>query len=94
MKLSRNVSQSRWLIEDERMGDGSVQEIIADVIFPDFKADFYKFHAAGREDIDVRMLGKGRPFMLELSNARTILSTEEIQKMEQCINNLKEGWSR
>ena len=25
-----------------------------------------KFHSAGREDIDVRMLGDGRPFALEL----------------------------
>eukprot|EP00392_Amoebophrya_sp_AT5.2_P016733 g17029.t1 len=28
-----------------------------------------KFHAAGREDIDVRMLGNGRPFVLEIADA-------------------------
>lgn len=72
------------MIEDERMGDGSVQvgclesseiivlhidhyfnsvegvlgllvqEIVGDLVCPYFKADSYKFHAAGREDIDVR----------------------------------------
>ena len=26
----------------------------------------YKFHTAGREDVDVRMLGTGRPFVLEI----------------------------
>lgn len=92
LKFSRNLSQSRWLIDDERMGDGSVQEIIADIVFPHFKADSYKFHAAGREDIDVRMLGNGRPFMLEFSNARILLTRREIQKLEESINNSKEGW--
>lgn len=92
LKLSRNISQSRWLIDDERMGDGSVQEIIADIVFPLFKADSYKFHAAGREDIDVRMLGSGRPFMLELSNARNLLSNEELADLQDRINNSKEGW--
>jgi tRNA pseudouridine synthase 10 len=30
-------------------------------------------HAAGREDVDVRMLGNGRPFMLEFLDARASL---------------------
>lgn len=30
----------------------------------------YKFHSAGREDIDVRMLGQGRPFLIELIDSR------------------------
>lgn len=29
-----------------------------------------KFHAGGREDIDVRMLKGGRPFVIELVNPR------------------------
>jgi len=29
-----------------------------------------KFHGAGREDIDVRMLGKGRPFVLEIKEPK------------------------
>jgi len=28
----------------------------------------YKFHACGREDVDVRMLGTGRPFVIEATN--------------------------
>ncbi|BBN04522.1 tRNA pseudouridine synthase 10 [Marchantia polymorpha subsp. ruderalis] len=92
LKFSRNVSQSRWLIEEERMGEGSVQEIIGDVVMPFYKADNYKFHAAGREDIDVRMLGTGRPFIIELLNARRIPSASEIEKAELDINGQKEGW--
>ncbi|KAG6551351.1 hypothetical protein Mapa_007137 [Marchantia paleacea] len=92
LKFSRNVSQSRWLIEEERMGEGSVQEIIGDVVMPFYKADNYKFHAAGREDIDVRMLGTGRPFIIELLNARRIPTASEIEKAEVDINGQKEGW--
>ncbi|MCO5576652.1 hypothetical protein L7F22_030467 [Adiantum nelumboides] len=94
LKYSRNVSQSPWLIDEDRKGAGSVQEIIADVVFPPFKGDSYKFHASGREDIDVRMLGRGRPFMVEIINARVLPAKAEIQKLEGAINNLKEGWSR
>ena len=32
----------------------------------------------GREDMDVRMLGMGRPFVLEVSNARAAMPSKEI----------------
>ncbi len=48
----------------------SVQELIARVVLPAFKARFGKFHGAGREDIDVKMLGSGRPFVYEVVGAR------------------------
>jgi tRNA pseudouridine synthase 10 len=34
-------------------------------------------HAAGREDIDVRMLGTGRPFVFEIINPKKSISCEE-----------------
>ncbi len=48
----------------------SVQELIARVAMPRFKARRNKFHGAGREDLDVRMLGNGRPFVFEMLKAR------------------------
>jgi tRNA U54 and U55 pseudouridine synthase Pus10 len=38
------------------------------------------------------MLGPGRPFIVEISNARVIPSSAEIRKLERDINSLKEGW--
>ncbi|CAD7967190.1 unnamed protein product [Amoebophrya sp. A25] len=38
----------------------------------------FKFHAAGREDVDVRMLGAGRPFILEITDARRRLGEAEL----------------
>ncbi|MDP3034274.1 MAG: tRNA pseudouridine(54/55) synthase Pus10, partial [Methanobacteriaceae archaeon] len=40
-----------------------------------------KFHGAGREDIDVRMLGTGRPFVLEIKEPhRRVLDLDILQK--------------
>jgi tRNA U54 and U55 pseudouridine synthase Pus10 len=38
------------------------------------------------------MLGPGRPFIVEISNAHVIPSSAEIAKLERDINSLKEGW--
>lgn len=43
----------------------------------------FKFHSAGREDIDVRMLGNGRPFIMEFENPRRAYSAkEELEKFQ------------
>ncbi|KAM6583259.1 hypothetical protein CsatB_010261 [Cannabis sativa] len=86
LKYSRNVSQTRWIIDDERMGDASVEELIGSKILPVCRGDNYKFHAAGREDIDVRMLGSGRPFLIEIQNARHVPSVEDVKSIEKLIN--------
>jgi tRNA pseudouridine synthase 10 len=44
----------------------SVQELVAWVAGKAFGTRKNKFHGAGREDVDVRMLGRGRPFVLEM----------------------------
>ncbi|CAN0847759.1 tRNA pseudouridine synthase Pus10 [Linum grandiflorum] len=89
LKFSRNVSQTRWIIDDERMGESSVEEIIGSSILPACQGDSYKFHAAGREDIDVRMLGSGRPFLVEIQNARKIPSEAIIKETETKINSME-----
>jgi tRNA pseudouridine synthase 10 len=49
-----------------------VQELIGRVLLPAFRARTGKFHGAGREDVDVRMLGRGRPFVYELVAPRQL----------------------
>ncbi|MCS7143322.1 MAG: tRNA pseudouridine(54/55) synthase Pus10 [Aigarchaeota archaeon] len=46
----------------------------------------YKFHAAGREDVDARVEGEGRPFIVELISPRyrrldTVLYAEEVRTL-------------
>ena len=66
MKYSRVVSQSPWTVEGEVMPETSVQDCIGNVLKEAYKAQDSILHAAGREDVDVRMLGTGRPFIIEL----------------------------
>ncbi len=70
-KRLRGISQSLWLRDEEEVGDGSVAGSIQDVLAPHLRADEFKFIAAGREDMDVRMLGPGRPFVFEITNVRS-----------------------
>lgn len=50
----------------------SVQELIGRRMLPAFQARTGRFHGAGREDIDVLMLGQGRPFVYEVVGARKL----------------------
>ena len=46
-----------------------------------------KFSSSGREDVDVRMLGLGRPFLFELVNPRKVyFSSDEMLKFQESIN--------
>lgn len=47
-----------------------------------------KFSASGREDVDVRTLGRGRPFAIELTDPhRTIFTQDQITQLQNVINN-------
>ena len=50
----------------------SVQELIGRRVLPTMAAKEGRFHGAGREDIDVLMLGRGRPFVFEVVGARNV----------------------
>lgn len=70
-KLSRSVPQTPWF-----KGFYSVQEAVSEP-FQAFSGCMEGLlHGAGREDMDVRMLGKGRPFCLELVDS--LRSVDEI----------------
>lgn len=53
-------------MNESKIYETSIQDIIAEPAVKIFKPVDVKFHSGGREDIDVRMLGDGRPFVLEL----------------------------
>lgn len=87
-KFSRELSQSPWILNGKRMSEGSVQEIITEAVAPYFKvpASSMTFMSSGREDVDVRCLGRGRPFVLEISDsAKTVLDPANAVKMEQMV---------
>ncbi|KAL0592677.1 hypothetical protein ABG067_000242 [Albugo candida] len=92
LKHKRGVSQSCWIIEGERMAEKSVEECIGTLVLPLFRGSGYKFHSAGREDVDVRMLGNGRPFIIEILNAKNASrSKDQLDQLEKAINTTNEG---
>ena len=80
LKLQRGLSQTPWwgrgsevtrrIVDGERKTEGSVEEFILGTFREFMKSDGMKFHSAGREDVDGRMLCEGRPFVVEVDNAR------------------------
>ncbi|XP_076847971.1 tRNA pseudouridine synthase Pus10 [Brachyhypopomus gauderio] len=86
-KFSRELPQTPWVIDGERRMEGSVEELIANPPLSSFRADAFNFSSSGREDVDVRTLGNGRPFAIELVNPhRARLNKAEVKQLQETIN--------
>jgi len=95
-KLVRGIPQTRWYCRECRgagcklcnftgqIAPESVEELIAVSAVEAAGAAGAKFHGAGREDADARMLGEGRPFVLELIEPKK--RTLDLSKLESEIN--------
>ncbi|RLG06143.1 MAG: tRNA pseudouridine(54/55) synthase Pus10 [Thaumarchaeota archaeon] len=81
-KLQKNIPQTPWYCRYcwgrgcEKCGytgreyPESISELIGEPAMRIFEAVSYKFHGAGREDVDATVTGTGRPFILELKHPR------------------------
>jgi tRNA U54 and U55 pseudouridine synthase Pus10 len=58
MKFGRDVPQAAWVIDNERKGRNSIEEIVTDQVRHVLQASQCFMHSCGREDIDVRCLGE------------------------------------
>lgn len=86
-KLQRMISNSCFIIKGKRVTEDSVEELIGNHLSKFFRNSGYKFSSAGREDTDVLMLGRGRPFYFELINPhKTIASPDEMKELQKIIN--------
>ncbi|KAJ8389921.1 hypothetical protein AAFF_G00113900 [Aldrovandia affinis] len=86
-KFSRTLPQTPWVIDGERRMESSVEELITAPLLSSFRSEGFNFSSSGREDVDVRTLGKGRPFAVELLNPhRAQFSKEEVRELQEAIN--------
>jgi len=95
-KLARGIPQTHWPCRRCRGrgcsacgGTGkqypeSVEELVAGPFVRAAQGSGATLHGAGREDIDARMLGSGRPFVLEVSEPRT--RTVDVAALEREVN--------
>ncbi|CAH8543199.1 unnamed protein product [Dicrocoelium dendriticum] len=69
VKLSRRLPQTPWIVDNVRKLPSSVEELIVLPMKEVFgQSSIFTFTASGREDVDVRCLGLGRPFILKIEN--------------------------
>ena len=100
-KLERGIPQTRWPCRACK-GRGcercemtglqyakSVQDLIGNPLLSIFGSEEHAFHGMGREDIDVRCMGRGRPFVIEMKEPR-LRKTDPIELMK-LINDKAEG---
>ncbi|QLH74667.1 MAG: tRNA pseudouridine(54/55) synthase Pus10 [Methanomassiliicoccales archaeon] len=101
LKFSREIPQTYWPCRSCR-GKGctrcdgtgkqyqtSVQEIIGGPILRAAEGKEHFLHGMGREDIDARMLGTGRPFVIEIREP--MKRSVDLASLEREINELGRG---
>ena len=102
-KLERGIPQTRWPCRACRGREGgcdscngtglqypnSIQSLVCEPLVELAQAKSDAFHGMGREDIDVRCVGNGRPFVAELKspNRRTL----DLEKLMKQINKAAEN---
>ena len=100
-KFERGIPQTHWDCRACR-GKGcekcnftgaqyldSVEELIGRPVIEQFDAENAVLHGAGREDIDARMVGTGRPFILEVVAPKK--RSVDLACLETEINRTAEG---
>ena len=100
-KLERGIPQTKWPCRACK-GRGcekcdntglqyksSVQGLIGDPLLDIFGSGEHAFHGMGREDIDVRCLGRGRPFVIEMK--KPIKRDIDSNIILEAINSSAEG---
>ncbi|MEM1556681.1 MAG: tRNA pseudouridine(54/55) synthase Pus10, partial [Candidatus Bathyarchaeia archaeon] len=100
-KIIRGIPQSKWICIKcngkgcarcnwtGKMYPESVEELIAKPILEATLGEGTAFHAAGREDRDARMLGRGRPFVIEIKRPKK--RNIDLKSLEKAINEYAKG---
>ena len=96
-KYRRGISQTRWFCREchgkgcvrcnftGKMYAESVEELIKSSIIDVYGAKDVILHGCGREDIDARMLGSGRPFVVELREPKR-RQRVDLRALEEKVN--------
>lgn len=100
-KYERGIPQTRWHCRvcrgkgcercnfTGKMYSDSVEELIGRPSIEVFDSKDAVLHGAGREDIDARMLGTGRPFVIEIVEPK--IRSFDIRELERTINESADG---
>lgn len=100
-KYERGIPQTRWFCRSckgvgcpvcdftGKMYRDSIEELIGRHTIDVFQAEDAILHGSGREDIDARMVGSGRPFVMEVTNP--LKRFIDLKELEARINENEKG---
>ncbi len=100
-KLERGIPQTKWPCRAckgrgcqkcDQSGlqyKSSVQALIGDPLLDIFGSKEHAFHGMGREDIDVRCMGRGRPFVIEMK--RPVKRNVDLSVITNAVNSSSNG---
>jgi len=100
-KLVRGIPQAKWICIrcggrgcprcnwTGKLYPTSISELVCEPVIEAFQGEDAAFHAAGREDIDAKMLGPGRPFVVEVKRPRK--RKVDLRALEEEINRRAKG---
>ncbi|EZG68160.1 hypothetical protein GNI_063800 [Gregarina niphandrodes] len=75
-KLARDVAQTKWINNEYT----SIEELLGAKANQVHRCSEFNLIGSGREDVDVKMLGQGRPFLLVLKNSKILPSCRKIKE--------------
>jgi len=82
-KYKRGIRQTKKIDSNEESVEGLIEEVILKIV----GGDKVVLHGAGREDIDVLMLGDGRPVVIEIVNPKKRkFSSRDLKNISEEIN--------
>jgi len=99
-KLVRGIPQTRWPCRrcqgkgcehcggKGKMYETSVEEIVAAPVMAQTGGSGHALHGMGREDVDALMLGRGRPFIVEIKEPAR--RTVDLQAVEAAVNRTRQ----
>ncbi len=79
-KLVRGIPQTRWI---HGSGD-TVESLVGKPATEMLEGTEYFLHGAGREDVDVRMLGNGREFIIEIASPKR--RSPDLRELRETVN--------
>ncbi len=85
-KLVRGIPQTKWI---NKKYSESVEELISKPVLEVTGGIGAKFHGAGREDVDARVLGSGRPFVIEVKAPKK--RKVDLREIERKVNRYARG---
>ncbi len=86
-KKARNISHIIWVSRGVRQYPYSLEEFFNDSLKELYGAERIVLHASGREDVDVRMIGTGRPMVLEIK--RPVYRLVSLDLVNEFLNSLE-----